>query len=95
MSTVWRFRVRNAFKARLVGADLPAGQTVIAAVEDEPDLTVEAGEVLVSTVEPRTEPGTHTMFAREGLQDSRLYRADAQTFSANVEEIRSAPDPLE
>jgi hypothetical protein len=95
MSTVWRFKVRNAFKARVVGADLPAGQTVIAAIEDEPDVTIEAGEVLVSMVEPPSEPGTQTTFAREDAQDSRLYRSDVQTFSSTVEEIRSARSPDE
>jgi hypothetical protein len=87
---MWQFNARRPFKASLVGADLPVGQTVIAAINHGPTVEIQAGEVLFSTVKDVHDAGTTVTLTRKDMESKCLYRADGQTFWASVvERLRS------
>jgi hypothetical protein len=86
--TSLRFRVSQPFKAKRLDADLPLGQTVIAALEDDPEIYIETGEIVSALTEPTSEAGAIATFVRETGQADHLYRVQAQTFWASVDVIQ-------
>ena len=84
---MWEFEVRRAFKASLVGGDLPPGQTVIAPIAGAPEVEIQAGEVLLSSARSVREAGTTVTFTRKDAHTKRLYRADAATFWGSVGDV--------
>jgi hypothetical protein len=83
-----RFEVRHPFKASVMGGGLPAGQTVIAALDGSSDVEIQAGELLFSTVQDVRDAGATVTFTRQDTHSKRLFRADAETFWRSVSDVR-------
>jgi hypothetical protein len=86
--TSFRFKVLQPFKAKRFDADLPLGQTVIAASEGEPETDIKPGEIVSALGEPAREAGAVATFIRTARQVDHLYRVEAERFWASVEMIQ-------
>jgi hypothetical protein len=87
-----RFKVLQRFKAKRVDANLPLGQTVIAACDREAEIHIEEGEIVSALVEPSHEPGAVATVIRATGQVDYLYRVEAETFWSSVEVMQHSSD---
>ena len=82
-----QFKVQRPFIASILGADLPAGQTVIAALGGSSDVEIQPGELLFSAVQDAGDSAATVTFTRDDTHAKRLFRAEARTFWRSVSDV--------